>query len=126
MDGKAELVKQMRKVAVLAVATAVVVACLLAGTISVAQAQEPVTSERQAGTQRSDTFATWAVISAAICVVGATLGASYAVARVGSAALGAASEKPEIMFRALVFVALAEGLVVFGTLIALLLILVKI
>jgi len=42
------------------------------------------------------------------------LGAGYAVARVGSAALGALSEKPELFVRALVFVALAEGLAVLG------------
>jgi V/A-type H+-transporting ATPase subunit K len=45
---------------------------------------------------------------------GAALSAGYAVAKVGSAALGAASERPEIMGRALVFVVIAEGIAVWG------------
>ena len=42
------------------------------------------------------------------------LGAGYAVAHVGAAAIGAASERPEIMGRALLFVAMGEGLAVLG------------
>jgi V/A-type H+/Na+-transporting ATPase subunit K len=42
------------------------------------------------------------------------LGAGLAVGRVGSAAVGAISEKPELFVRALIFVALAEGLAVLG------------
>ena len=49
------------------------------------------------------------------------LGAGYAVARVGSAALGALAERPELFVRALIFVALAEGLAVLGFAIAILL-----
>jgi len=50
------------------------------------------------------------------------LAAGYAVATVGSAAMGAASERPEIMVRALVFVALAEGIAVWGLIVAVMLI----
>jgi V/A-type H+-transporting ATPase subunit K len=52
----------------------------------------------------------------AAAVVGALgiVGAGYAVGRVGSAALGAMAERPELFVRALVFVALAEGLAVVG------------
>lgn len=46
------------------------------------------------------------------------LGAAYAVAHVGSAAIGAASEKPEMMGRSLIFVALGEGLAVLGLAVA--------
>ncbi|HOI55665.1 MAG TPA: ATP synthase subunit C [Phycisphaerae bacterium] len=46
------------------------------------------------------------------------LGAAYAVAHVGSAAIGAASEKPEMMGRGLIFVALGEGLAVLGLAVA--------
>jgi V/A-type H+/Na+-transporting ATPase subunit K len=42
------------------------------------------------------------------------LGAGLAVGRVGSAAVGAITEKPELFVRALIFVALAEGLAVLG------------
>jgi len=49
------------------------------------------------------------------------LGAAYAVAHVGAAAIGAASEKPEMMVRGLMFVALGEGLAILGLIIAFLL-----
>jgi V/A-type H+/Na+-transporting ATPase subunit K len=48
-----------------------------------------------------------------------TLAAGYAIANVGSAAMGAMAEKPEIAGQALIFVALAEGLVVFSFITAL-------
>lgn len=46
-------------------------------------------------------------------------GAGMAISKVGSAAMGAISEKPEIASNALIFIALAEGLVVFGFITAL-------
>ncbi|HQJ94080.1 MAG TPA: ATP synthase subunit C, partial [Syntrophorhabdaceae bacterium] len=49
------------------------------------------------------------------------LGAGYAVGRIGSAALGAAAEKPELLTRSILFVALAEGLAVLGFAIAMML-----
>ncbi|WP_005035436.1 ATP synthase subunit C [Holophaga foetida] len=51
-----------------------------------------------------------AALTMAVCV----LGAAYAVARIGAAAMGAAAEKPELLTRSLLFVALAEGLAVLG------------
>jgi len=53
-------------------------------------------------------------LAAALVGALAIVGAGYAVARVGSAALGAMAERPELFVRALVFVALAEGLAVVG------------
>lgn len=49
------------------------------------------------------------------------LAAGYAVGKVGAAALGAASEKPELLARSLLFVALAEGIAIYGLLVAVLL-----
>lgn len=51
-----------------------------------------------------------ATVTMTVCV----LGSAYAVARIGSAAMGAAAEKPELLIRSLLFVALAEGLAVLG------------
>jgi len=62
------------------------------------------------------------VISAAVVMAAALLAAGYAVASVGAAAMGAASERPEIMVRALVFVALAEGIAVWGLIVVVVLI----
>ena len=47
------------------------------------------------------------------------LAAAYAVGKVGAAAMGAASEKPELINRALTFVALGEGLAILGMVVAL-------
>ena len=67
---------------------------------------------------------TWPLaIGAAISVAAGCLGAAYAVGRVGAAVMGAASEKPEILTRALVFVALGEGIAILGLVIAVLLVL---
>jgi V/A-type H+-transporting ATPase subunit K len=62
-------------------------------------------------------------LAAALAAGLGCLGASYAVARVGSAALGAAAERPELLMRSLIFVALGEGIAIFGLLIAILLVL---
>jgi len=59
--------------------------------------------------------------AAAIAIGLSVLGAGYAVGRVGSAALGAAAEKPELLTRSILFVALAEGLAVLGFAIAMML-----
>ncbi|NOZ21837.1 MAG: H+transporting two-sector ATPase C subunit [Planctomycetes bacterium] len=46
--------------------------------------------------------------------------AGYAVAKVGAAAMGACAEKPELLGRALIFVAIGEGIAVFGLIVAVL------
>jgi len=60
-------------------------------------------------------------IAIAISIGAACAGAGYAVGRVGSAAIGAASENPEMLTRSLIFVALAEGIAIYGLLVAILL-----
>jgi len=59
--------------------------------------------------------------AAAFAIGVSILGAGYAVGRIGSAALGAAAEKPELLTRSILFVALAEGLAVLGFAIAMML-----
>ncbi|MDY4612028.1 MAG: ATP synthase subunit C [Sphaerochaetaceae bacterium] len=61
----------------------------------------------------------WVCLSAAIAFSVGALSAGIAISNVGSAAMGAISEKPEIASQALIFIALAEGLVVFGFITAL-------
>jgi V/A-type H+-transporting ATPase subunit K len=63
-----------------------------------------------------------ALIGAAIAVAGSTIGAAIAVAYTGAAALAAISEKPEMFGRAMVIVGLAEGIAIYGVVIAILLI----
>ncbi|MGV9759711.1 ATP synthase subunit C [Streptomyces tricolor] len=63
-----------------------------------------------------------ALIGAAIAVAGASIGAAIAVAYTGAAALAALSERPEMFGRAMVIVGLAEGIAVYGLVVAVLLI----
>ena len=62
--------------------------------------------------------AKWGYISAALAVGASSLGAGIAVALVGSAAMGAVSERPEMAGRALIFVGLAEGIAIYGLIVA--------
>lgn len=61
------------------------------------------------------------VLAVAIVVGVSCLAAAYAVARVGSAALGAASERPELLGRSLILVGLAEGIAIYGLIIGIML-----
>jgi V/A-type H+-transporting ATPase subunit K len=61
-----------------------------------------------------------AYIAAALSTALAALGAGYAVARVGSAGVGAIAEKPELFGRVLVLVGLAEGIAIYGLIVSIL------
>lgn len=58
---------------------------------------------------------------AAIMTFG-SISASFAVGKVGAAAMGAAAEKPELLGKAIAFVGLGEGIALFGFLISLFLV----
>lgn len=92
--------------------------------VATARAQETVAQTTAAKDEvRTQTATTRWDLSMAIAVaIGLPcLAAGYAVGRVGAAALGAASEKPELLTRSLLFVALAEGIAIYGLLVAVLL-----
>lgn len=61
-------------------------------------------------------------LSAALSTGIATLGAGYAVAVVGSSALGAVSEDPSLLGKTLIFVGLAEGIAIYGLIVSILII----
>ncbi len=63
-----------------------------------------------------------AFIGAGIAVGASTIGAGVAVAYTGSAALAAIAEKPEMFGRSMVVVGLAEGIAIYGLIIAVILI----
>ncbi|WIY00517.1 ATP synthase subunit C [Amycolatopsis mongoliensis] len=80
-----------------------------ADTVDVAQAAVPA--------------ANWAaLLGAAISVAGSSIGAAIAVAYTGAAALAALSERPELFGRAMVIVGLAEGIAIYGLIVAVILI----
>jgi len=79
----------------------------------------PAYAETATASSDSSGSLQWGLIAAAIAFGLGALGAGIAIANVGSAAMGAIGEKPEIASQALIFVALAEGVVVFGFITAL-------
>ncbi|AZQ39444.1 ATPase [Streptomyces cyaneochromogenes] len=98
--------------AVLLVAAAVVLTLALGG----GTAQAATTAAQESGSGSA------ALIGAAIAVAGATIGAGIAVAYTGAAALAALSERPELFGRAMVIVGLAEGIAIYGLVVAVILI----
>ncbi len=62
----------------------------------------------------------WGFASAAVSAGLSAAAAGYAVAQVGSAAIGALTEKPDLMGRVLVVVGLAEGIAIYGLIVAIL------
>ena len=76
---------------------------------SVVLAQSPTTTAAAA-----DTNALGAGLSTGL----ACIGAGIAVGIAGAAAIGGITEKPEVFGRALVFVGLAEGIAIYGLIIA--------
>ncbi len=57
-------------------------------------------------------------LAAAIAVGVGSIAGGIAVAVVGSAAMGAVAERPELMGRSLIYVGLAEGIAIYGMVIA--------
>ena len=91
---------------------------LLGTAIAEEAAKTGGTATDQNGAIRSIGFA----VGAALAIGFSVLGAGYAVGRIGSAALGLGAEKPELLTRSILFVALAEGLAVLGFAIAMMLV----
>lgn len=85
-----------------------------------AQTEAAVTQAKPAGEVSSEQARVigWGFAAAAFSTGIGCLGAGIAVAYVGSAALGAISEKPELTARALIYVGLAEGIAIYGLIIA--------
>jgi V/A-type H+-transporting ATPase subunit K len=79
-----------------------------AGTSHDGQSVEPEMSLSKAGAMK------YGLIAAAVAFGLGAIGAGIAISHVGAAAMGAIAEKPQIAGQALIFVALAEGIVVFG------------
>jgi V/A-type H+-transporting ATPase subunit K len=62
----------------------------------------------------------WVFIGAALATGMSSLGAGLAVAKVGTAAVGALAEKPELFGRLLIFIGLAEGIAIYGLIVSIL------
>lgn len=88
----------------------------IAAFLAVCAFDSALAQEAQAAVDASVTR--WAFLAAAISTGLSALAAGIAVAYVGAAAVGAVSEKPEMAGRALIFVGLAEGIAIYGLIIA--------
>ncbi|MBN1411287.1 MAG: ATPase [Spirochaetales bacterium] len=104
-------------VSVLFLVVFIAVISLVTATNAFAQETAPAAAETQAPDNAS--ALPFGLIAAAIAFGFGAIGAGIAIGNVGSAAMGAISEKPELAGQALIFIALAEGLVVFGFITAL-------
>ena len=61
-------------------------------------------------------------VAAMLSVACSCIASAYALSRIGSAALGAMSEKPELGGRAIVFLGMAEGIAIYGLIVAIMLV----
>jgi len=82
------------------------------------EAQNPST-----GTESSS--AMWKYIAAAVAVGISCIAGGLAVGRIGAAAMGAMSENPELSGKALPYAGLAEGICLWGFLVALLILVIN-
>ena len=96
----------------------VVTAVVASGLFLVSQAL--FAAEPSASAAVAPEVASWGMIAAAIATAASALGAAFAVAHVGAAAIGALAEKPELMGRILILVGLAEGIAIYGLIVAIL------
>ncbi len=116
LRGRGKFVRRLASIAeivVPATGVAVLVTTLLAGSAS---------AETLAAGQDASSGAWAALLGAAIAVAGSSIGAAIAVAYTGAAALAALSERPELFGRAMVIVGLAEGIAIYGLIVAVILI----
>ena len=105
------------------VAISVVGWMAVSGALSKAEAQEAgheeVVADSHGGSEGAPQ-SVWGLglMAAAISTCVSAIAAGIAVSIVGSAAMGAVAEKPEVMGRSIIFVGLAEGIAIYGLIIS--------
>ncbi len=90
-----------------------------AATLLAALAPEAAAATPAAGGLAADAWSL-GLLAASVSTALAALGAGYAVAKVGTAAIGALAEKPELFGRLPIFVGLAEGIAIYGLIVSIL------
>jgi V/A-type H+-transporting ATPase subunit K len=81
---------------------------------------QPAVAAEQAAAALPDGAMAWGFVAAALATGLSSLGAGIAVASVGSAAIGALAEKPELLGRTLIMIGLAEGIAIYGLIVSIL------
>ena len=102
----------------------VVLAAVAIGVLALAVNADPVVAQQATVAADATTSGSnWAaLLGASIAVAGSSIGAAIAVAYTGAAALATMSERPELFGRAMVIVGLAEGIAIYGLIVAIILI----
>lgn len=91
---------------------------LMAAGVGLVWLASPSTAMASGLLQTAGTTDQYASLAAAIATGFACIGAGIAVSSTGAAAVGAIAEKPESFGRSLIFVGLAEGIAIYGLIIA--------
>jgi V/A-type H+-transporting ATPase subunit K len=99
------------------------IAAALAATLGAASAFAQTTAQTAAAAPAPALGGSVKYLAAALAVSVAAVAGGVAVAKIGSAAMGAMAEKPELSGKALPYVGLAEGICLWGFLVALLILL---
>lgn len=94
-----------------------IVALFLLTALAIAAAAQ---GAAQAAAQQANPAAAWKYISAALAVGMACLGGGIAVGKLGAAAMGAIAEDSSLSGKAIPYLGLAEGICLWGFLVALL------
>jgi len=93
---------------------------LLSASLVLVIAGPAMGAEESLPTVIDPTVVRWGFITGAAAASLSALAAGYAVAQVGTAAVGVLAEKPELLGRVLVLVGLAEGIAIYGLIVAIL------
>ena len=105
----------------------IILTLLFAAAISIAVGQEASVPGAENGVTETEAAASsvWRYIAAALSVGISCIAGGIAVGQIGSAAMGAMSENPELSGKALPYAGLAEGICLWGFLVALLILVIN-
>jgi len=99
----------------------IIVLVLVLVAVSLGFAKEPEAQSAAAdAAAKAESSSMWKYIAAALSVGIACIAGGIAAGQIGAAAMGAMSENPELSGKALPYVGLAEGICLWGFLVALL------
>ena len=84
--------------------------------------QEGTTAEKNAADEKEKKSSGLGLIAAAIAIGLSAIGSGIAVAVVASSAVGAISENPSLLGKTVIFAGLAEGIAIYGLIIAIMII----
>ena len=104
----------------LSIAFTVLAALLAGGTGALFLLIPPAAAQSSTASAMPADVWQWAMICAVTATAVSSVAAAYAVAKTGSAAIGAIAEKPELFGRLVIYVGLAEGIAIYGLIVSIL------